>query len=800
MRGGGTVRFGAAAFLLTLAGALATCPAPAAQPSASGPGARAALPSLDVVGTTPLQGSGIDRDKMPAASQTLTADDIGRAGYPSTLGALDDELGGVSLDAAQNNPFQPNVLYRGFEASPLAGDAQGLAVYVDGTRFNQSFGDTVNWDLIPDIAVDRIDLVGSNPAYGLNALGGALAVRLKDGFTYHGGEAELFGGAFGRVQGSLQYGMQAGNVAAYIAGTGLHEHGWRDHSPSDVGQLYSDLGWRGEKAELHLKLGFADTDLTGNGTSPVELLRREREAVFTYPDNTRNRYGHAALTGSYDLDDRTSLQANAYYTRLSQRTKNGDAAEAEPCDADPTLVCTEDGDPYTDRAGAPIPNFVTGSPYVAQFPEFAEGGPYAFLNRTATDTDGFGAAVQATRQGAVFGRLNHLVVGAGYDGGRTKFSASSALGALTLKRGFGGPGIVVDQADGSISPVRVDAAQDYYGVFVTDTLDATSALSVTASGRFNLARIELKDRIGTALNGEHTFHRFNPGIGLTYRFLPALTAYAGYAEANRAPTPAELSCADAAAPCSLTNFFVGDPPLRQVVAHTFEAGLRGRLPAAVPGLSGVGRLDWHAGLFRTTSDDDIQFVSSPTVGRAFFRNVGKTRRQGVEAGLRLDAGRLTAYAEYAFTDATFRTPLTLSSEDNPAADAAGEIHVRSGDRLPGIPRHTLKFGADYAVSDRWSVGAGARVASGQVLFGDEANQNPKTDPYVVLNLHTAFWITPRVQVFGLVENVFNNRYETYGTFSPTSDVPMTEVPGASNPRSLSPAPPIAGFGGLRVLF
>ena len=168
-----------------------------------------------MVGATPLLGSGVDRDKVPAETQVLTDRDISRNGYPQMLRALDENVPGVTLDNAAGNPFQPNLFYHGFLASPLQGNPQGLAVYLNGVRFNQPFGDTVNWDLIPDVAIDRMDLVGSNPVFGLNALGGALSVRMKNGFTYHGAEIDLLGGSFAHYQGELQYGVQSGNTAAY---------------------------------------------------------------------------------------------------------------------------------------------------------------------------------------------------------------------------------------------------------------------------------------------------------------------------------------------------------------------------------------------------------------------------------------------------------------------------------------------------------------------------------------------------------------------------------------------------------
>ncbi len=790
-------RLTASAALLAWLPVAASAQAPPPDPAPAGAPPVLTLPEVVVIGTTPMLGSGTPRDKVPGNSHVLKRDDVRITGTPDMLGAIDARIGGVTLNEAQNNPFQPNVLFRGFEASPLAGNAQGLAVYVNGSRFNQPFGDTMNWDLIPSVAIDRIEVQGSNPAFGLNALGGSLAVQLKTGFTYQGAELEILGGSFGRIASTFQFGKRIDDFGIYLAGSGLHETGWRDFSPSTLRQFYSDLGWRGSRGQVHLTMLAANNKLVGNGTSPVELLAADRDAVFTHPDQTKNKYGRVGLSGTYEINDRLSVQANLYYSRLAQRTKNGDASDAEPCENDTTQLCLDDDGPQLiDRASNVIPNFVTNSPYLG-IPDFAarfaDGGPYAQLNRTRTTTDGFGVALQLTHQSQVFGRPNRLIVGASYDGGRTSFKASSELGALTLDRGFDGSGFVIAQPDGSITPVSVRASSNYYGIYLSNVLDVTDALSVTLAGRFNVAQIKLRDRIGTSLNGNHTFSRFNPAAGLTYKITPEVSAYAGYAEANRAPTPAELSCADPAAPCSLTNFFVGDPPLKQVVARTFEAGIRGQLKVFDSAL-----LNWNLGLFRTNTQDDIMFVSSPIVGRAFFQNVGATRRQGIEAGAELRGRRWAAFLDYAYTDATFRKALTLNSPENPAADADGTIGVRRGDRLPGIPAHSLKFGANVAVTESWRIGMTGRFASGRYLIGDEANLTRKTDPYVVFNFTTAYDVTPNIQVFALVTNLFNAKYETFGTFSPTAEVPLREAPNATNSRSLSPGMPRAVYVGGRL--
>jgi iron complex outermembrane recepter protein len=159
------------------------------------------LPPVEVVGTTPLIGSGLDRNLVPAQTNVLNQQDLRREGMPQLVRSLERKVGSVSSVSASGNPFQPTLFYRGFAALPLQGTPQGLAVYLNGMRFNQPFGDTVYWDLIPDVAIDSVNLEGSNPVFGLNALGGSINVRLKNGFNFKGLEAAVAGGSFGHVQG-----------------------------------------------------------------------------------------------------------------------------------------------------------------------------------------------------------------------------------------------------------------------------------------------------------------------------------------------------------------------------------------------------------------------------------------------------------------------------------------------------------------------------------------------------------------------------------------------------------------------
>jgi iron complex outermembrane receptor protein len=742
------------------------------------------LPEVEVVAPTPLLGSGVDRNTVPAETQVLTGRDITLQGPPSALQTLQEQAEGVHLDNAAGNPFQPEVFYHGFVASPQQGTPTGIAVYVNGARFNNPFGDTVNWDLIPDLAIDRMNMVGANPVFGLNALGGALNVQLKNGFTYHGGEFDIFGGSFGQVAGEFQYGRQSGNTAVYVAGTGLHENGWRDFQSSGLKQFYGDIGWRGDRAELHLNIDAAQTALNGPGTAPIELLNADPRAQLTGPNWIKNNYVRLNLNGNYDVTDTTSVQALAYYDNFLQRVGNGNGSPLIACGDGSAFLCESPGVVATDRFGNPIPAFL------------GPDGLYGSIAFQTTNTNGYGASVQATNTDPLFGHPNQFVAGFSFDGADTLFNATTQEGGLDLlTRNYFGPGIDINLADGSIAPVRARITDAYYGVFFTDTFNITPALAANVSGRFNAADINIQDLMGGALTGNHVYNRFNPAVGLTYRLTPGITLYGGYAESNRAPTPAELTCNDPAAPCSLANFFTGDPNLKQVVARTWEVGLRGRFTP----FDGA-RADWNISGFRTDLSDDIIFAQSVILGTGFFQNIGDTRRQGVDAGLRLTSDRWLAWIDYSYTDATFQGSFVESSPYNPGADANGNITVHPGDRMPGIPAHMLKIGVQYKATDKWTVGAIGIAASGQYLFGDEANLTPQLPAYFRLDLNTSYQVTKNVQVFALVQNVLDSRYYTYGTFSPTASVPIVQAPGASNPRSYNIAAPIAGYGGLRVTF
>lgn len=409
-----------------------------------------------IVVTAP--GNQIDDDD----ATLVRSSDLERLGSADLTGALARSSAAVSLSEAQANPYQPNLVYHGFEASPLQGTAQGLAVYVDGGRFNLPFGDTVNFDLIPPSAIKRATIKDTSPVYGLNALGGILAVDTKNGRDAKGGEASVLAGDHGRAEGMLQLAGTRGEFSGYLALDRRHDGGWRVRSPSDLTNGFVDVGWDGSGAGVHLKAITADADLTGNGPAPVELLAADRQAVFTTPDRTINRYRRLSVHPYLDLGERTRLTATAYAQHLRQRTINGDMADVEPCSLSPALLCLED-QPLTDEHGIAI---------AAR----ADAARYGVLNRSLTHTTSAGALVQVNDRRHLLAGENELIAGFSYDRSHTRFDATTELGVLAPDREIVGLGAIIDQSDGAVAPVSLTSETSYVGLFVSDTLPITSRL------------------------------------------------------------------------------------------------------------------------------------------------------------------------------------------------------------------------------------------------------------------------------------------------------------------------------------
>jgi outer membrane receptor protein involved in Fe transport len=745
------------------------------------------LPTVEIVGTTPLPGIGLPLDKVPANVQTVKGKALEEQRSLTIADYMAQNMTGVNVNETQNNPFQPNVNFRGFTASPLLGTPQGLSVYQDGVRINEPFGDVVSWDLIPVNALANMSLMpGSNPLFGLNTLGGAISLQTKRGYTHRGGAVELSGGSWGRHNGQAEYGGVAANgVDYFIAGNYFDEDGWRDASPSKVRQMFGQLGWRNASTDLSVSLALADNDLIGNGLVQKEFLRAQGwDAINTKPDQTANKLAFINFNGSHWLSDATMLSGNAYYRNARTRTLNGDVND----DIDP------------DDAGFDLSNCVAGADE-----DDAEVSCSGALNRSKSRRVSYGFSGQVNFNQDWLGHNNLFIAGLGYDHSRTDFQQSTEFGTISGSRGVNGISVFGDEGE-----VDLRGVNRTWSLFATDTFSFNDVYHLTLSGRYNYTRVENSDQLipnasnPESLTGNHRFRRFNPAIGLAITPSKSLSFYASYNEGNRAPTAIELGCANPAQPCKLPNAMAGDPPLEMVVSKTFEGGVRGKL---------TNEVGYSASLYRTENTDDIQFIAANSSGAGYFDNVGKTRRQGVDFGVNGETGKFRWYAGYSYIKATYQSAFSIANEVNSSAldtDGDGEedtILVKKGDKIPGIPRHQLKLRGEWQALPQWSIGTNILVFSSQYSHGNENNEHQgaggKVGGYTVVNLDSRYRLgNTGWQVFAKVNNVFDKKYHTGGMLGETFFTANGTFMGGDDEFSalVAPGAPRAAWIGVRYEF
>jgi iron complex outermembrane recepter protein len=712
------------------------------------------LAAVEVVGTVPLAGIGLPAEQVPAHVTVFGARQLEAA---ATLGeALAAQVGGLQVNETQGNPFQPDIQYRGFNASPLLGTPQGLSVFVDGVRMNAPFGDVVNWDLIPKQAIGKVTLIpGSNPVFGLNTLGGALALETKNGRSDHGTVVSAGVGSFGRRELGFEHGGFNQSLDWFVSASQYRDGGWRAASPSDVRQVFGKLRQHDRSGELALSLAATDNSMNGNGLAPESLLAADRSQPYTIYDNTRNQSWLLNLSHARLLGDDAELRSHLYARQIRTTTFNSDLNQiadarfgVQPFEDDPQPGINE-----------------------------------ASLNRSRLQQDGYGFSVQAAL-GLDPDGGQQLVAGLALDAANTGFHRSYQLGAFNSDRSARPTG-----AETEIN--NLSGKVRSWGLYASDTLALGKQLHLMLSGRHNLVQVATGDRLVQPLlnaatpgvndpnfNSDYRYRSFNPALGATWQMTPATSLYASINRGSRAPSPVELACADPNNACLLPNQMASDPYLAQVRTTTVEAGARGNWGQD---------LHWTASAYRATNHDDILFISTASGGAGYFSNFGQTRRQGLELGL---AGKHRSWdwsLDYALTDATFQSAAVIQSPNNSSrADIStggvndDQIQVRPGNRLPGIPRHTLKLGLSYAADARWSVGGQLQAYSSQVARGNENNAHQagtftsnlgntrtfagsgRVPGYAVLNLQASYRPQPQLEWFGRVNNVFDRSYGTAG--------------------------------------
>lgn len=774
------------------------------------------LKKVEVYGNTPLKGIGLPLHKVPANIQMASPEQINNQTGVSIADYMNNNMQGVTVTELGGNPWQPEINFRGYSSSPLLGNPQGLSTYIDGVRVNEPFGDITSWDKIPSFAIGDMQVVpGSNPLYGLNTLGGAIAIQTKSGRDHQGAALEYEGGSWGRQRALAEFGgvSKDGSVDYMIGYQHTTENGWRKYSPSHVNQLFAKTGWQNETTKIDLSYIGSVNSLIGNGLTPEFLLSGDRDQIHTRPDKTNNYSHMLTLNGSHWFNDDTMFSGNIYYKKSNRRTLNGDGYENAAADGEALEGYSQFGTCTEDDPGEGCE--VIGS----------------VLNRTHTRQDTYGATGQFTFNQPLFGKENQFIIGAGYDYSLIRFKQSEQanvgdidgdIGTLdesdVVFDGTRAPVLTGDGALGQRQTTGLTGKQYTARLFATDTLSLNDKWHLNAGASWNFTRIDNVDTLrggpsptnSASLTAKDSYTRLNPTVGLTHTPNESLTFYTSYSESSRAPTAIEVGCSNPLNPCLLPAALADDPPLNQVVAKTYEFGGRGKL---------TENINWNAGVYHATNHDDIQFTAANAQnGAGYFKNVGRTKRKGIDLGLNGVVDKFKWSASYSYVNATYDTDVEFANASNSSGvNNGGVFTAKSGDRLPVIPEHQIKLRGQYAVTPDWTIGANVIGYSSQYVLGNENNNHRansadcnggddcatgkgKLSGYFIVNLDTQYNIGNGWKAFAKATNIFDRDYNLAGRLAESLFDANAQFGTESKVLAVLPGAPRAAWLGVRYEF
>ncbi len=827
---------------------------------------------------TPLPGLPIDRETATTNIQSATSKEISESAATNVTEFMNTNMQSVNVTDYTGNPFQQDLNFRGFTASPQIGTPQGISVYMDGVRVNESFGEVVNWDLIPMNAIASLNLIpGSNPMFGLNTIGGALAIRTKDGFTDHFLRTQYLTGAWGRNQLQFSNGIHNERLAFFTAYTHFEEDGWRLNSPSNVRQLFNKASLRLDSGEINLTALNVDTALIGNGLLPSEMADYDKKQVFSSPDEAKNDLNHYSLNGSWYVNDKLSLSGLAYQRSLRQkaigadvnlglkdfyvRNENTNDSDGDGC-FDNDLNC--DGVVLDDVLAS----------------------MNATINLSDLKSKSDGYSLQMTYEGD----KHQLAFGFTRDKTDVNFTQAQILGALDSQNHAGltsYPDYFDDAGFGTVTSAagwarnRLTGNSDTKAIFFNDVWSPVDTLHISYGARMSWSNVQnylisdkgldfyqLTDNLinGSATvnvngrrvrlprlrcetsradtsallvcsKGDYDYRSFNPSVGVSWEARENLTMYGNVSRGSRVPSVIELGCAkdDSGREGESTNFQYGctiptaltsDPYLKQVRSTGYELGLRGS----------TSSLEWNFGGFITNLKDDILFVPLGRKNRGVFDNFGKTRREGIEMGLKSIVGDSTFALNYTWMRATFESPAQLindaNSSNTQATSTQAFVNVEAGDQIPGMPNHIIQANWNHKFTSDFDATLSMVAHSSSFVRGNENNKHQprlannvdlnndgvvdidKYDytgrgfisGYALFNFRANYRIRNGVSLFVRVDNLLDKQYATAGNlgrnpFTPNGTFKFDPVNVDSkwtNSTFISPGAPRAAWIGINV--
>jgi len=643
----------------------------------------------------------------------------------ATVADLTAGMVGISMDDQFGSPFQPDLRFRGFQVGPVVGYPQAMSVFVDGVRVNEPDASQVNFDLIPMQAIERVEIIrGPGGSFGRNTIAGAINFVTKSGGTGATHGSVSASGASFGTAAAMGWVGGGGATSWLLSGRYDRTDGWRDLSESRVRQLFGKVGRHSERTDLWVSYTFADNDIEGPGSLPSSWLSGDLPAGLAGREDPRR----LQYTGG---------KGDVYEPKMHFGTVN-----------------------LSHRLSPDVALSVNG---------FVRGNDVTQLNDNITEAN--------TR-----GETDMLSTGGTMQLARSWASGASLSGGVEYSYNHVGIEIFAepnpDFPDAGGMTEHVETSENSFGVFSQLWLPAGERLSWLAALRYDYVRLPIDDELDPENNGTNTFNQLTGTLGADLQLSRRASMFASYGRGFRAPVILEVSCADPEDPCPLPFELGADPPLDPVTTDTWQLGFR-YAPRNVT-LELIG--------YWAEVHNDLFNVIAPPSTRGYFKNLDRTRRQGVELSV---AARpipdLSLRGNLALTRATFQSYATLASaltgddddddmdtddlvsfQESPGDDDDddGGVHVRPGDRFSMVPTVTFSLGATYTRND-WSFSLGGQYVGSQYYVGDEDNSGAfgklrrrfELDGSVVRTVGG-------LRFFARGENLLNSTFDTFGLISP----------------------------------
>lgn len=696
-----------------------------------------------------LSTGGVPMARVPFSVQVKELEALPSIGSEGLADELED-LVGVSTASQFGSSLQQDLRIRGFQAGPVVGFPQSISVFVDGVRVNEPDASQVNFDLIPMHAVQRIDVIRSpGGPFGRNTLAGSINVitrRAQEGGMRGAGSAELGSYETARIQG-WRAGELGGGFDYLFSGRYQRSEGWRDLSSNRLRQIFAKAGYRRGGTDLALSYTFADNFIEAPGSLPQSWLQGDLPPeLVSTPDPRRLQF--TGFEGDW-------FDPLLHFVVLNGRHDLGGGREL-------------------------------------QLNSFLRSNEFTQFNDNITEPNARGVTDIFSGGGAA------QVLGAG-PGGLSWTAGAEAVRNDTEILIFSEPNAAFPEP-GEMTE-SVSSVEDNFGVFGHVWWPFSTRASLSASLRYDHVFLPVDDRLDPENSGENTFDQVTGSFGGEIGLTPALRLFASYGRGFRAPVILEVSCADPEDPCPLPFELGADPPLDPVTTDTWQGGVR---------LADRMRAQLEVAGYWSEVHDDLFAVVLPPSTRGYFKNLDRTRRQGLElSGFASLLPDLTLSSSVALTRATFQSEASLASavledDDEDATEIAaaqereepgGPVEVAPGDHFAMVPNLTAHLEGTYLPGD-WSISLEAEYVGSQFFVGDENNLETfgKLGAYLLLNGAVEREIGGAT-LFARARNLLNSEHHTFGIIAPNVRGPLRD------PQPfLSPGLPRRVEAGVRYVF